>query len=79
MRFWLLVVKRMICSLCELAEVQPHQPWFRGLSCCEARHLMTLPAKFRREVAAKLKSVSTPELWQQVRERLDVLMQREAA
>lgn len=69
----------MICSLCELAEVQPHQPWSRGLPCCEARHLMTLPAKFRREVAAKLKRASTPQDWQAVRERLDVLMQREAA
>lgn len=67
----------MICRDCEIAERDPLHAIYRGLPCCEARHLMALPAKFRREVAAKLKSCSSVEWWHDMRERLDVLMERE--
>ncbi len=67
-----------VCPDCQRAE-RECWPVFRGLPCCEARHLMVLPRKFRREVAQKLRVVSTDDWWSKVRARLDVLIEREAA
>lgn len=69
----------MICVDCQRAEIDKNYPIYNGLPCCEARHLMALPARFRREVAQKLKRCTSTEYWHEMRERLDVLMEREGA
>lgn len=68
---------RVICHDCRLAETDLLHPVLNDLPCCEARNLMIIPKRHRRNASQKLKNAVDPEYWQLVLDRLTVLINAE--
>lgn len=70
-----------LCDDCQQAERDPLHSVFRFPSpCCLARAVMEEPTEERRRLfARRIKATSSETEWRLIRERLDVLIAREAA